>query len=245
MYVDAHNHLDLYGEKIEKALSKIQENQIHTLACSMDEKTYLYAKELANSNEFIQPCFGIHPWEAHKYHKDLDQYEKHIIESPIIGEIGLDYHWVENKTTYPKQERVLHYFFEKSKEYGKITNLHTKGAEEEILEAIKKYKLRPPIIHWYSGPFHIFKKLLQYGCYFTIGVDLGYSKLTEEMLKYLPMNKILTETDGPTALEWVNGEYGYPDYIKGLLEKIATIKKMDREETKEIIYKNYMELLEK
>jgi TatD DNase family protein len=243
MYIDAHNHLELYQDNIEEALTRISQHKIFTLACSMDEKSYLYAKDIALFNPMVVPCFGIHPWEAHKYHDELDLFDIYIKETPIIGEIGLDYYWVEEKYKHPYQRKVLNYFLQRAQEYDKITNLHTKGAEEEILFLIKKYNLRSPIIHWYSGPLDTLKKLLDYGCYFTVSVDIGYSEITDEMVKLLPMNRILTETDGPTALEWVNGEYAYPDYVKRVVKEIATIKGLDAEQVKDIVYKNYLSFI--
>lgn len=243
MYIDAHNHLDFYGDKLYKAIKIINKNKIQTLACSTDEESYLFAKKLSKDNPFIIPCFGIHPWKADENFRNLDSFEKHIIETPIVGEIGLDFHWVLEKEKYPYQLKVLRFFFEKAKKYDKVTNLHTKGAEKEVLELIKKYELRSPIIHWYSGPFEILKELLKYGCYFTISVDIGYSKITEEIVKYLPMEKILTETDGPTALEWVNGDFGYPDYIQGIITKISVLKNIPKEEVIKQIYNNFNTLI--
>lgn len=243
MYIDAHNHLDFYGDKLYEAIKIINKNKIQTLACSTDEESYLFAKKLSKDNPFIIPCFGIHPWKADENFRNLDRFEKHIIETPIVGEIGLDFHWVLEKEKYPYQLKVLRFFFEKAKKYDKVTNLHTKGSEKEVLELIKKYELRSPIIHWYSGPFEILKELLKYGCYFTISVDIGYSKITEEIVKYLPMEKILTETDGPTALEWVNGDFGYPDYIQGIITKISVLKNIPKEEVIKQIYNNFNTLI--
>ena len=162
----------------------------------------------------------------------------YIKEAKVIGEIGLDFYWVEDKKSYPRQMEIFEYFLAKAGKNNKPLSLHTKGAESEILGLIKKYGLKPPMIHWYSGPMDIFKKLLDYGCYFTIGADAGYSGLTEEIVKNLPPDKILTETDGPTALEWVNGDYGYPDLVKSIVKKISRIKNIAPGELTEIIYDN-------
>lgn len=243
IYVDAHSHLDLFDNRISKGLEIIQSKEILTVACSTDEKSYLFAKNASIINSFIIPCFGIHPWKAHENHTKLDYFEKYIIESPIIGEIGLDFYWIKETEKYSKQRQVLNYFLERAKKYDKITNLHTKGAEEEIYKLIKKYKLKSPIIHWYSGNMRTLVQMFSYGCFFTIGVDIGYSKLTDEIVKYLPIDRILVETDGPTALQWVNGKYGYPDYIFKILEKISILKNLPVEEVKQSIYYNFQKLL--
>ena len=56
--------------------------------------------------------------------------------------------------------------------------------------------------------------------------------LQKRIIKEIPANKLLAETDGPTALQWVNGVYGMPDEIKNVYENICTIKKLDIEEFK-------------
>jgi TatD DNase family protein len=239
MLIDAHNHLDSYGDNLEIALNMIKQNHIVTLGCAMDEKSYLFTKKLSVDNPYIIPCFGIHPWTAHENYKNLDRFDEYIQESAVVGEIGLDYYWVLEKEKYNSMRAVFKCFLEKAQKYNKITNMHTKGAESEILESIKKYNLKTPIIHWYSGTIDIFKKLLDYGCYFTISVDVGYSKLTEEIVKSLPLNRILTETDGPASLEWVNGKYGYPLEVENIVGKISDIKRIPYEEVKNNISNNF------
>lgn len=59
----------------------------------------------------------------------------------------------------------------------------------------------------------------------------------------IPIDKLLVETDGPTALEWVSGEYGYPSEIKNVVKKIAHIKKISEEELINIIYDNFNRIL--
>ncbi|KHD36142.1 phosphoesterase [Clostridium acetobutylicum] len=247
MFIDAHNHLDFFEEqeKLNKALDIIKNDNIITIGCSMDTKSYKFTKSLALKNKNIIPCFGIHPSRAHENFKNLECFDEYIRESKIIGEIGLDYVWVKEKEKYPHMKRVFTYFLEEAKKYNKITNIHTKGAESEIYNYIKEYELKTPIIHWYSGDKDTLRKLLDYGCYFTISVDIGYSKLSKEIVQLLPIDKILTETDGPTSLEWVNGDYGYPNVIKNVVKEISKIKNIQEEEVKGVIENNFKTLIRK
>ena len=50
--------------------------------------------------------------------------------------------------------------------------------------------------------------------------------VTEEVLKRIPLDKLLSETDGPTALEWVNGVYGYPSEVKRVVNDISKLYKL-------------------
>lgn len=244
MFVDAHNHLDFYKDSTNliKALNIIKHDNIKTLGCSMNLESYLFTKDLSKSHQNIIPCFGIHPWEAHKNHNNLDIFNEYIKECRVIGEIGLDYHWVLESEKFPYMNKVFDYFANKAGKYNKITNIHTKGAENEVLQIVKKYNLKTPIIHWYSGNLNILKNFLDYGCYFTISIDIGHSHLTNEIVKLLPLNKILTETDGPTALK--NDKYIYPNEVKNILKWISFIKGIPYEEVKIQVWDNFTKLFQ-
>lgn len=233
MYIDFHNHIDFYKDKeIDSVINCINLNKIKIIACSMDEESYLKNIEISKKSDYIVPIFGIHPWRV-KNNIDVDKFEYYIKNTPLIGEIGLDFHWIEDKDTYPHQIKVFEFFLQSAKKYDKYINIHTKGCEELILNLLKKYDISSQsIIHWYSGDKDTLKKLIDAKCYFTGSVDLGYIKHSKDIIKEIPANKLLAETDGPTALQWVNGTYGMPDEIKNVYKNICAIKNLDIEEYK-------------
>nr|WP_294576108.1 TatD family hydrolase [uncultured Romboutsia sp.] len=233
MYIDFHNHIDFYKDKeIDSVINCINLNKIKIIACSMDEESYLKNIEISKKSDYIVPIFGIHPWRV-KNNIDIDKFEYYIKNTPLIGEIGLDFHWIEDKDTYPHQIKVFEFFLQSAKKYDKYINIHTKGCEELILNLLKKYDISSQsIIHWYSGDKDTLKKLIDAKCYFTGSVDLGYIKHSKDIIKEIPANKLLAETDGPTALQWVNGTYGMPDEIKNVYKNICEIKNLDIEEYK-------------
>ena len=233
MYIDFHNHIDFYkDEEIDSVINCINLNNIKIIACSMDEESYLKNIEISKKSDYIVPIFGIHPWKV-KNNIDIDKFEYYIKNTPLIGEIGLDFHWIEDKDTYSHQIKVFEYFLQSAKKYDKYINIHTKGCEGLILNLLKKYDISSQsIIHWYSGDKDTLKKLIDAKCYFTGSVDLGYIKHSKDIIKEIPANKLLAETDGPTALQWVNGTYGMPDEIKNVYKNICAIKNLDIEEYK-------------
>ncbi|MBF7097152.1 TatD family hydrolase [Alkalibacter mobilis] len=243
MYVDAHTHLEQFEDKIGDAINKMEKDKIMSVACSMNPGSYEYSKKFAEGKDLIIPAFGIHPWEAHKFVDDLDVFDSCIMESQLIGEIGLDFYWITNNKFYSYQRKVFEYMLSRCQRYEKSPNMHTKGAESEILEYLMRYEIKNPIIHWYSGPRDVFEKLVDRGCYFTIGVDVYNSKITRDLVKSLPKDKILTETDGPDALKWINGKRGYPSEIKKVVREISILLNMDEEEIKSQIYDNLTKIL--
>lgn len=239
MPVNAHDHFNFYKD-LEKGLAVIEKNKIQTLVVSMNIDEYLELREKYKKNPLIKIGIGVHPWEVQK--DTILNFEDLIKDADFIGEIGLDFFWDKRTALYKKQEEVFEFFLKMAQKYEKIVNIHTKGAEKNVLSLLKKYKLKNPIIHWYSGDIKYVKEYLDLNAYFTISVDAGYSNLTDELINILPIDKILTETDGPTSLEWVNGNYQESDYLIEILKYIAKIKKMDFLKIQEMINNNFLNL---
>lgn len=239
MLINAHDHFNFYKD-INSGLRTIEENKIYTLVNSMTFEEYIELKNKYSSHPLIKIGLGIHPWKVDEK-TDLSILENEVSNCDFIGEIGLDFYWDERIDMYKRQEIIFEEFLKLADKYKKVVNIHTKGAEREVLDYLKKYNTKP-IIHWYSGDISLIKEYLFIGAYFTIGPDAGYSKLTDEIIKLLPLDRILTETDGPTSIEWVNGIYAESDYILKILEHISNLKNICTSDLKQIIYQNYLSL---
>ena len=161
MLIDAHSHLDRYEDALQSTLEEIMQHRIFTISNSMDLPSYRRNIEIGEMCEFVLPTFGVHPWNAHEYVNHLETLRSAIEQSPILGEIGLDYHFVEDASQYPAQRKVFEYFLTLAKEQEKIVNLHTKGAEEEVLHLLNYYDIQRVIVHWYSGHLNVFHKLVR------------------------------------------------------------------------------------
>src|SRR4026207_1222984 len=134
MLIDAHVHLDKYGNLLDDALREIERENIFTIATSMDVPSYQELQEIGRRSALVLPTFGIHPRRAPQFVDRLRELGQYIETSPAIGEIGLDFHWVMDRSEYPAQLKVLEYFLAAAREQKKIVNLHTKGGERSILE---------------------------------------------------------------------------------------------------------------
>ena len=246
MLIDAHAHLDKYGDLLDQALSEIESEKIFTVATAMDVPSYLELCEISKRSALILPTFGIHPRRAADYADRLPELGQHIESTPAIGEIGLDFHWVKDASTYPAQRKVLEYFIAAAAEQDKFVNLHTKAGEKEILDLLEKYDVKRAIIHWYSGPMDILKAMIDYGCYFTIGVEVLYSDYIKVIAKAVPDHLLLTETDNPGALRWLkkNDEVGMPTAIKTVVEALALLRNSTAQASIQLVHANFARLME-
>ncbi|MBN2541646.1 TatD family hydrolase [bacterium] len=241
--IDAHSHLDGYEGELDKAVDEISSHKIYTVSCSMDIPSYQRNLEIAKKSDRVLPIFGIHPWNARLYSDRLGELKPYIDESPMLGEIGLDFYYVKDKTLHQFQMEIFEYFLRAAKRQDKIINVHTKGAEREVRDILRKHNLKKVIIHWYSGPLDVFRQMVEAGYYFTVGVQVLQSQRVQKIAAELPEGLLLTETDNPGGWKWMRGEPGMPALILKVIEKVAAVRKTTPERIIEIVEMNFRRLV--
>jgi TatD DNase family protein len=239
MLVDAHAHLDRYGDRLADAIGQIEDHRILTVAVAMDVESYLESKALAERSPLIRPFFGVHPWEAPRYQDDLTALDQYLEESPMIGEAGLDFHFVKDERSQEGQRLVFDHQCEWAARLGRPMNLHTKGAEREVLDALRFHRLKGCIVHWYSGPRSLIDDYLALGCYFTVGVEVLTSKTIAKIAGAIPIERLLLETDNPGAYAWLTGSPGMPALLLDVLAKAAELRGMDANELESRLSANW------
>jgi TatD DNase family protein len=244
MLIDAHAHLDHYQELLETALQEIGQHRILTVSNSMDPPSYQRNLEIAGHCEWVLPTLGIHPWRAPEYANRLDELSPWLEQSPMLGEIGLDFHWVEDPACYPAQRRVFEFFLAAAREQDKLVNLHTKGAEAEVLEWLERYRIRRAIVHWYSGPLDVFREMLGRGFMFSVGVEVSTSQHIQALARELPLSQLLTETDNPGGLKWLTGQPGMPRHLLEVVQAVAELKGTTPEAIRQAIQRNWLRLVQ-
>jgi TatD DNase family protein len=242
--IDAHTHLDHYDDAaLDVALDEIAAHRILSVAVAMDPPSYAHTQGIANRSPLVLPCFGIHPWEAHRYAHDLDALQPLIDTSPLLGEIGLDYVWDEDPAHYPAQRAVFAHFLQAAAAQDKIVNLHTKGAEQDVVTMLDHFGIRRAIVHWYSGPRDAFDALIARDCYFTFGVETFHSTSIQTLAQLARLERILTETDGPEGLRWLTGEVGMPRHIHDVLQALANARGLSVAGMTSIVAANWQRLI--
>jgi TatD DNase family protein len=243
MLVDAHAHIDWYTDALSEALGRIEKHHILTMAVAMDVPSYEKTVEIARSSPYIIPTFGIHPWEAARYTDRLHELDRYLEQTPVIGEAGLDFHYVKDAALYPGQVRVFEYQCEWARRLSKPMNLHTRGAEREVLAMLNRYGIARSIIHWYGGPVDLIESFLAAGCYFTVGVDALNPRKQPGIAAILPIDRILLETDNPDGYGWFADEIGMPDLLLKILERVAAARGMTSVELEAGLWRNWQDFM--
>jgi TatD DNase family protein len=240
--IDAHAHVDRYGDALPAALREIERHQIFTLSNSMGLESYQRNLEIAAECSWVLPIFGVHPWNAVEYATRLEDLREAIATSPMLGEIGLDHYFVKDSSEYPAQRTVFEFFLAAAKGQSKVVHLHTKGAEAEVLDLLRQFGLQRMVVHWYSGPLDTFRELLALGAYFTVGVEMLYSEHIRTIARELPVERLLTETDNPGGPKSLIGRLGMPALIQDVVEGLADLREMSTTAIEQAVQANLARL---
>ena len=245
--VDTHCHL---SKEIYENLEEIINNMKGIMIVSaVNIKEIKEALTLAEKYLNIFVTIGLHPEEADNYtDKDLEYLEKHLKHPKVvgIGEIGLDYHYTkENKD---KQQELFIKQIKLANFYKKTLVIHCREALEDaynILKEVKNKELKG-VMHCYSGNIDEAKKLIELNMSLGIGGVLTFknSKL-KEVVKEIPMESIVLETDSPylTPVPF-RGKQNSSKYLKYIAEFISDIKDIDIEEVLKITNRNACNLFD-
>ena len=116
------------------SLASCRSSRFFSISVALDADAYAATKELAGGCPLVLFAFGVHPWMAPEHVDRLDRLTALVAETPMIGEVGLDHHFVKDRAAYPAQMRVFEFFLAAAREQEKVVNLHTKCAEHEIAQ---------------------------------------------------------------------------------------------------------------
>ncbi len=242
MLIDAHTHLDLFGDDLGLALEQIRQKQILCISNSLDFKSYQRNLEIAQRCEWVFPIFGVHPWMAAENAGRLEELKAATDQSRMLGEIGLDHFFVEDAAQYAAQRIVFEFFLQAAREQDKVIHLHTKGAEREVLELLDRYGIRRAVVHWYSGPLDLLPDFVGRGSYFTVGPEVRCSEHIQAIARAVPAEQLLTETDNPGGPKSYLGRSGMPDLILEAAQGLADARGATVEAIMEAVRSNIARL---
>ncbi|MFR2518153.1 TatD family hydrolase, partial [Peptostreptococcus stomatis] len=179
------------------------------------DKREVFSKDRIHFMDDLYYSMGIHPFDADIVDQQFgSSYEDLIKDANLIGEIGMDACWCD--TPFEDQERAFVMSLDLAKKYNKPIILHTKMMEARIYEILKDYDL-DMVIHWYSCDKYV-REFIDLGCHFTVGPAIFVDENVRNMVKLLPLDRILVETDGVEAIEWLFKKKFDPGNLRNILE---------------------------
>ncbi|HEY8893141.1 MAG TPA: TatD family hydrolase [Clostridium sp.] len=221
--VDFHFHLDYYSDNKDK-YNYLNEHKIYTLCVTNLPEIYEQCINTYQNTKYVKFALGFNPQFAGSENLNKKLFNKYMETTKYIGEVGLDYS-KEHISSKSKQITIFDYICSLSKDKNKIFSVHSRGAEADVLEILVKNKIKSAVFHWYSGKVDFINDIVGQGYYLSVNYSMTKSKTGREIIKNIPLNKILVESDGPFVQ--VKGKPITPEELILTYENIESIQHID------------------
>lgn len=271
-YIDAHTHAHFaaFKEDYKEVTQRALKAGVTVVNVGTQKDTSARAVEVAHEFEKdVWAVVGLHPIHTEKsFHdakelgsggdengftsrgEDFDyEYYKKLALDPktvAIGECGLDYFRLGEETKEKQKEAFLKQI-ELAQDVKKPLMIHCRDAFADLITILRenenKLNEKPGIVHFFSGTLEEAEKLLNLGFYFTFGGVITFTRSYDDVIKMIPMGRLLSETDAPYVTpEPYRGKRNEPMYVVYVVRKLAELKGVTEEEMAEQIWRNATEV---
>lgn len=236
--VDYHCHLDLYPD-FEKVINECEEKGIYTLTVTTTPKAWPRNHELTKNKKYVRAALGIHPQLVGDRPKEISVWKEYLSQARYVGEVGLD----AGPRFYKSFDLQKIIFEDVLKSCAcaknKILTVHSVRSAPVVLDMMEAFlpqNSSKVVFHWFTGSLANARRAVDRGCYFSINAEMLKSGRHDNLLRELPLDKILTETDGPFTAN--NGKPMYPYDVGCVVNGLAKLRDIEKETLKGAILKN-------
>jgi TatD DNase family protein len=258
--VDVHchlNHKELI-DNIEEVLANAVKAGLKVIVLSgVNPKANKNVLELAKKYPMVKASLGMYPIDIlglspdeiglphHKGPIDLDSefafIREHLDSVISIGEIGMDFFWASKEETGEAQIENFRKIVRFAIEVKKPIVIHSRKAEAECLDVLEKEIKNneiPVVHHCFGGRKSLMKRGVELGHYFSIPANIKRNTSFEALVKIVPLDKLLTETDAPWQSPF-KGKVNEPAYVTEAIKKIAEVKEITEKEAEDLVWDNF------
>ena len=249
--IDSHCHLD--HEPLVSDLNNVIERSKKMgikklLTISTSYESFERVAKIVNKDAIIYGTIGIHPHETKDNKISADFIAENLAKNSKIigvGETGLDFFYTNSDKINQIDSFKVH--IEAAIKSNKPIIIHSREAEDETFEILNGYRNKDLkiLMHCFTGSKNFAKKLLKLNAYFSASGIITFKNASDlrETFKFLPLDKILIETDSPFLAPVPNrGKKNEPSFIDFTAAKLAEIKNISKSELIRITTNNFNRL---
>jgi TatD DNase family protein len=212
---------------------------VATLAVTTTPKAWPRNRELASTSAHVRVALGLHPQLVAERENELPIFERYLSDARYVGEIGLDA-GPRFYRSFPTQERVFERILRACAEQGgKILTVHSVRAASKVLNHIESALPQDRggvVLHWFTGTPAEARRAVALGCYFSINGEMLRSPKHRLMVGSLPLDRLLTETDGPFVER--DGQLLRPRDVCDTVAELAEVQSLSVKAMENAILKN-------
>ena len=255
-FFDSHSHYndEKFDEDREQIIKETYEADVTKFVCAgYNIQSSLFSLNMSEKYEFIYSICGISPNDIpqseQQLWKDINEITEIVKKNNskklvAIGEIGLDYYWSKENKDLQKQAFIKQ--IELANELDLPIVIHSRDASVDTIDILEKHKVnRTGIFHCCQLNKELVRQALELGYYISFAGPITFknSKNAPEVIKMVPIDRILIETDSPyLAPEPNRGKRNDCRNVKYVAQKIADVKGYSLEEVAKKTYENAMRI---
>lgn len=247
MIFESHVHYDdeAFDEDRDALLRSLEENGIDlVINVGASIKSCKDTLTLIEKYPFVYGAMGVHPSETGALEEEDIQWLKEscaLDKVVAVGEIGLDYHWKEPEAS--TQQKWFRRQLELAREVNLPVIIHSREAAKDTLDIMRDMRAEEVggVIHCFSYTKETAAQFLGMDYYFGIGgvVTFENAKKLREAVSYIPIEKILLETDGPYLSPVPNrGKRNSSLNLPYIAKEIASIKGIGYDKVLAVTHEN-------
>ncbi len=252
MFVDSHCHLDKLNydelhDGIQGVLNKAKAANVEQLlSVGVTLDSFPAMMELIRPYPQIMASCGVHPLDVESDFR-LETFKRYVANERVVavGETGLDYHYQPD--TAELQKRRFEQQVDVAVDVNKPLIIHTRNARQDTLDILKNGQAQRcgGVIHCFTEDLTFAEAAMELGFYISISgiVTFRQAKELKEVVKQLPLERMLIETDSPYLAPIPHrGKENQPAYVVEVAAYIAQLKGVSLSEIAEKTTKNYRDL---
>ena len=234
MLIDTHAHLNMpqYTDLAE-VLARAKTSGIkYIIDVGVDPESIERSVALAKKVDEVYSVIGVHPHDAlainEEMIKRLRELLKNATENKIvgIGETGLDY--FKNYSPKDTQIEAFKTQIRLANEFKMPLAVHSRQSEDDAIRILRE--VADPdlkvVFHCYAGNVEQAKKILDLGYLISVTGIVTFPKAenTREVVKMVPLDRMMLETDCPYLAPVPNrGKRNEPANVSFIAEKISEV----------------------
>lgn len=245
--IDTHTHLysNSFLSDIEAVINRAEAEGVDRFYLpAIDSESHPAMLDL--ETRFPGKCIammGLHPVSVKEdYQAELNLVAEWLGKRKFaaVGEIGLDYYW--DRSFDQQQIAAFHQQIEWALQYKLPIVIHSRESMDDCIRIVQEHQKGAlgGIFHCFTGTEEQARQIIDAGFYLGIGGVLTYKKTTlPEVLKNIPLEHLVLETDAPYLPPVpFRGKRNESSYLKYVLEKLAEVKELPKEEVAKITTAN-------
>jgi len=236
-FIDTHCHLDILESTPEETIIEAKQAGVQRMVTiAVDEPSLDFVSSTVQEFPAVYGSVGFHPHDASKLTKSLLQKIRQLAEEQhkliAIGEIGLDYHYMNSPAEI--QQQAFRKQLQLAVELNLPVILHSREAETDTLNILQEFPVPSHgVAHSFTSSIEMARTLVEMGWYLGINGIVTFKNAEDlrKVVRWLPLDRLLLETDSPfLAPIPFRGKPNKPAHIPAIATFIAELREISLEE---------------